>query len=106
MDREAVLKLLEELKAEMKETLGDQLVGLLLFGSYSRGDYSASSDVDLLILADGELSRAEKDAIDDLTAERSLRYDVVISAIVYPSKTFQEYSTPFLLSVKEDGIAI
>ncbi len=106
MNREAVLKLLEELKAEMKETLGDKLVGLLLFGSYSRGDYSASSDVDLLILADGELSRAEKDAIDDLIADYSLRHDVVISAIVYPSKTFQEYSTPFLLSVKEDGIAI
>ena len=106
MDREAVLKLLEELKAKMKETLGDKLVGLLLFGSYSRGDYSASSDVDLVILADGELSRAERDTIDDLIAEYSLRHDLVISAIVYPSKIFQEYSTPFLLSVKEDGIAI
>lgn len=106
LDREAVLKLLEELKAEMKEALGDKLVGLLLFGSYSRGDYSASSDVDLVILADGELSRAERDMIDDLIAERSFRHDVVISAIVYPSETFQEYSTPFLLSVKEDGIAI
>ena len=106
MDREAVLKILEDLKAEMKETLGDGLVGLLLFGSYSRGDYSASSDVDLVILADGELSRAERDAIDDLIAEYSLRHDLVISTIIYPSKTFQEYSTPFLLSVKEDGIAI
>lgn len=106
MDREAVLKLLEELKAEMKEALGDKLVGPLLFGSYLRGDYSASSDVDLVILADGDLSRAEGDAIDDLIAERSLRHDVAISAIVYPSKTFQEYSTPFLLSVKEDEIAI
>ena len=60
----------------------------------------------LLILADGELSRSERDAIDDLIAEYSLRHDVVISAIVYPSKVFLEYSTPFLLSVKEDGIAI
>ena len=107
MDREAVLKLLEKLKVEMKEKLGDKLVQLLLFGSYSIGDYSASSDVDLLILADGDLSRAERDQIDDLIAEYSLmRHDVVISAIVYPSKTFLEYSTPFLLSVKEDGIAI
>lgn len=96
MDREAVLKLLEKLKVEMKEKLGDKLVQLLLFGSYSIGDYSASSDVDLLILADGDLSRAERDQIDDLIAEYSLmRHDVVISAIVYPSKTFLEYSTPF-----------
>ncbi len=106
MDREAVLKLLEELKAEMKEALAEKLVGLLLFGSYSRGDYSASSDVDLVILVDRELSQAETDLIDDLIAEYSLRHDVVISAIVYPSKVFQEYSTPFLLSVKEDGVVI
>jgi len=106
LDCEAILKLLEELKAEMKEKLGDKLVQLLLVGSYSRGDYSASSDVDLVILADGDLSQAERDAIDDPIAEYSLRHDVVISAIAYPSKVFLEYSTPFLLSVKEDGIAI
>ena len=93
MDRKAVLKLLEELKAEMKESLGDKLVGLLLFGSYSRGDYSASSDVDLVILAEGVLSRAERDLIDDLIAERSLRHDVVISTIVNPSQSFHEEST-------------
>ena len=106
MNRKAVLKLFEELKAEMKELLGDRLVQLILFGSYSRRDHSESSDVDLVILADGEPSRAERDAIDDLIAERSLRHDVVISGIVYPSETFREYSTPFLLSVKEDRIAI
>jgi len=66
----------------------------------------ASSDVDLVILADGDLSRKERSKIDDLIADYSLSHDVVISAIVYPSKIFQEYSTPFLLSAKEDGIAI
>ncbi len=40
LSREAVLKLLEELKAEMKEKLGDKLAGLLLFGSHSTGDYT------------------------------------------------------------------
>lgn len=59
-DRKEVLKLLEELKAEMKEKLGDKLAGLLLFGSYSRGDYSASSDVDLLILSDGVSARRRR----------------------------------------------
>jgi len=39
-DRKEVLKLLEELKAEMKEKLGDKLAGLLLFGSHSTGDYT------------------------------------------------------------------
>jgi hypothetical protein len=105
-DRNVVLKLLEDLKAELLEMLGDKLVQLLLFGSYSRGDFSASSDVDLVILVDGDLSREEMDTIDDLIADYSLRHDLVISAIIYPSKIFQEYSTPFLLSVKEDGIAI
>jgi hypothetical protein len=72
----------------------------------SRGDFSASSDVDLVIIVDGDLSRTERNKIDDLIADHSLSHDVVISAIVYPSKIFREYSTPFLLSAKEGRITV
>lgn len=71
-----------------------------------RGDFSASSDVDLVIIVDGGLSWAERNKIDDLIADYSLSHYLVISAIIYPSKIFREYITPFLLSAKEDWIAI
>ncbi len=105
-ERKDILKLLADLKVEIRVILENKLIRILLFGSYSRGDFSASSDVDLMILVDGDLSREEREQIDDVIAEYSLEHDIVISGIVYPSKIFREYNTPFLLNVKEDGIKI
>ena len=101
-----ILDILRRFKAEVSDVLGDTFVDMLLYGSYSRGDFSEFSDVDVLILVKGRLSREENERIDDLVAEYSLRYDIVISCIIYPLRIFEEYNTPFLLNVKEEGIKI
>ncbi len=100
---EVILKML---KADLKAALGDRIGDLILFGSYSRGDYTEYSDVDLLILVKGTLQREEIRKVDDLIAKYSLKYDVVISGLVYPAETYQQFNTPFLLNIKEEGIAI
>lgn len=98
--------ILKRLKADLKAALGDKIGNLILFGSYSRGDYTEYSDVDLLILVKGTLRREETRKIDDLIASYSLKYDVVISGLVYPAETYQQFNTPFLLNIKEEGVAI
>jgi uncharacterized protein len=98
--------ILEDLKAEIKAAVGDKLFELILFGSYSRGDFTEYSDVDLLILVDPMLARQEMRKVDDLIASYSLKYDVVISGLVYPEEIYRKFNTPFLLNVKEQGIAI
>ena len=110
MDRtnegERILDILKGFRAEVSGVLGDTFVDMLLFGSYSGGDFSEFSDVDVLILVKGRLSREENERIDDLVAEYSLRYDIVISCIIYPLRIFEEYNTPFLLNVKGEGIKV
>lgn len=101
-----ILDILRRFRAEVSDVLGDTFVDMLLYGSYSRGDFSEFSDVDVLILVKGRLSREENERIDDLVAEYSLRYDIVISCIIYPLRIFEEYNTPFLLNVKGEGIKI
>ena len=34
----------------VQEILGDNLEKIILYGSYARGDYNASSDIDIMIL--------------------------------------------------------
>lgn len=101
-----VSSILRGLKADIKAAIGDKLVELILFGSYSRGDFTEYSDVDLLILVDRTLAREETRRVDDLIASYSLKYDVVISGLVYPAEIYRKFNTPFLLNVKEQGIAI
>jgi predicted nucleotidyltransferase len=103
LDIENILK---PLKGDLKEALGEKLSEVILFGSYSRGDYSQYSDIDLLILTESDLSKEQTQMVDDLVASHSLKYDVVVSVIVYPDETYRRFNTPFLQNVKEEGMAI
>jgi len=56
-------ELAEEISRLIRETLGDNLVSLALFGSVARGDFHPGSDVDLIVvckeLPDGFLKRID-----------------------------------------------
>jgi predicted nucleotidyltransferase len=101
-----VHSLLCDLKRDLRESLGDNLVDLVLFGSYSRGDYVEGSDIDLLILVEMGLTRGDNVAVDDLVSRYSLRYDIVISALVYTVRSYHEIDMPFFQNIREDGIRI
>jgi predicted nucleotidyltransferase len=98
--------ILKKLKKDLKAALGEKIGNLILFGSYSRGDNTEYSDVDLLILVNSRLTRDETRKVDDLIAGYSLEHDVVISGLVYPIETYQRFNTPFLLNIKEEGIVV
>ena len=98
--------ILKGLKKDLKAALGEKIGNLILFGSYSRGDNTEYSDVDLLILVNSRLTRDETRKVDDLIAGYSLEHDVVISGLVYPIDTYQRFNTPFLLNIKEEGIVV
>ena len=98
--------ILKRLKSDLKAALGDKIGDLILFGSYSRGDNTKYSDIDLLILINGRLTRYETRKVDDLIASYSLENDVVISGLVYPRETYHRFNTPFLLNIKEEGILV
>jgi len=46
---------LKELSARALETLGDEIQGLVLFGSFARGRETANSDIDLLVVVTGSV---------------------------------------------------
>ena len=98
--------ILKRLKKDLKVAMGGKIGDLILFGSYSRGDNTEYSDVDLLILVNSRLTRDETRKVDDLIADYSLEHDVVISGLVYPIETYQRFNTPFLLNIKEEGIVV
>ena len=98
--------ILKRLKKDLKAALGEKVGNLILFGSYSRGDNTEFSDVDLLILVNSRLTRDETRKVDDLIAGYSFEHDVVISGLVYPIDTYQRFNTPFLLNIKEEGIVV
>ncbi len=59
--------LLSEYLIEIQRIYGFHLKRVILYGSYARGDYTAESDIDIIILVD--LSDEEMDKYSDALAE-------------------------------------
>lgn len=55
-----VMSILSELSNLAKNSFGDKLTAVILYGSYARGDYDEYSDVDVMIIADINLSEFSK----------------------------------------------
>jgi predicted nucleotidyltransferase len=61
-----VNEILSFMFTNLQEILGHQFVGMYLFGSLANGDFDEHSDIDVLIVTDGELSAGTFSALQEL----------------------------------------
>ncbi|NJE25928.1 nucleotidyltransferase domain-containing protein [Thermococcus sp. MV5] len=98
--------LLRELKENLEKVLGDEIEDIILYGSYARGDYSKESDVDILLVVKQKLDLDKYEKINEIVTKLTLKYGVVVSILDYPKNAFMSLDSPFLQSVKREGIKI
>ena len=103
--------ILTEIAKIARETFGEQLDSVILYGSYARGDYTPDSDVDIMILVKGiapqDLWHYKKPIIKR-ESELGLQYDLVISATIKDIETFNQYldALPFYQNVLKEGLKV
>lgn len=106
--QEFVSVVMEEVIARVKNTFGNHLCQVILFGSYARGEQEEYSDMDIMVLVslnDEELKRYDDD-IAKIITDISIKYGVLPSII---DKNYDHFNhwvpyLPFYNNVKTEGI--
>ncbi len=97
--------ILDEFKIELRRLYGDRLKGILLFGSYARGDARAESDIDVMVILRGEVAPGrEIDRMIDVITELNLKHSVLLSVVPVAEEKYLRVNSPLLLDVRREGI--
>lgn len=100
-------QLLGELKHGLTGLLGGQFAGLYLFGSRARREERADSDVDVLVVLRGGFDYGDLiRRTSALASELSLKYDTVVSRAFVAEDRFAAETSPFLMNVRREAVAV
>jgi len=100
-------RLLRELREALEGLYGERLKGLVLYGSYARGDAEPGSDIDVAVVLEGAVDVYEEvERTGDVVSRLSLQTDTFISLMFVPREGFEARATVFLTVVNEEGVAV
>ena len=105
-----VQKVINTFVENIKKILGNRLKKVILYGSYARGDYNKSSDVDIMILTDLSDEEIEffRGPVSGIAFDIELETGVIISPLI---KNINKYNDridviPFYMNVNKEGVII
>ena len=87
--------ILQKLTQIYRSVYGENLVQVILYGSYARGDYHTDSDVDVVAIVHGDRKTLQQQLkkVWDSSCELELEYDTILSPTVSPYDAFTPYHT-------------
>ncbi len=111
-DKQRLKKILDAILAYSRNTFGDRLSDVILYGSYARGDNDDGSDIDVIVLVNMEKKElgAYMDGFDGLASRLSLEDEscTTVSLIVDSRPHVDKWleHIPFYQNVLSEGVRL
>jgi len=99
-DNLKITEIMQEAVTLSRETFGDALRQVWLFGSYARREATEDSDIDFCVV----LSEPVETWKYDFTMDILNRYDEVPSVFITDEVRFTESKIPVYEAIKEEGV--
>ena len=97
--------IIERFSSELKNRLGEKILGIYLFGSTAKGMDTEGSDIDILIVYSGIDERHLLEIASEISFNIACEYERVIETIPMSKQEFENSlgSSPFLWEVLKFG---
>ena len=102
--------ILESMAKAYQNIYGKELVTVLLYVSYARGDYEKDSDIDIVAIVHGnrlDLQNKLKE-IWGISSDLELEYRTIVSPTVIPYEEFEKYKNdlPYYRNIQKEGVKV
>ena len=102
-----IQKILVELRLHFEAIYGDRMVNMILFGSQARNDATVESDIDVMVVLRGTVKPGDEiSRTGEISAEISLKHDVVISCIFMSAERYATGQNPLIINVHREGVSV
>ncbi len=94
-------------KKGLQKLYGPRLKGLVLYGSYARGEATPDSDIDVaVILDDYENIWTEIKHYGALAQRLCLRFNVLVALYPIEEATWRSELSPLMINIRREGIPL
>lgn len=102
--------IIQQLAQIYRSVYGEDLVQVILYGSYARGDYDSQSDVDIVAIVQGDRAvlQDQLKKVWDISCELELEYNTILSPTVIPYDEFEKYQEdlPYYRNIVQEGVVV
>jgi uncharacterized protein (UPF0332 family)/predicted nucleotidyltransferase len=99
----SVQPILADLQQHVQAHYAGRLAGLVLFGSYARGDAVIGSDVDVLVVLQGTEQPQDRAFASDLTYKLLQHYDILLSLRHTTLDRYLHEQSPLMINIRREG---
>ena len=100
-------KVIEEFRVGLREAFPTEFSGMVLYGSYARGEETEGSDIDVIVLFKStDAAAASKTKVDELAYSILVESDAFVSPVPMSELKYWMGRSPFFFNVKREGIFI
>jgi Predicted nucleotidyltransferases len=102
--------ILQRIAEIYRSVYGKELVKIVLYGSYARGDYKSDSDIDIAAIVQGDRAVLQEQLkqVWDASSDLELEYGTILSPTVIPYEEFEKYrdDLPYYQNIVQEGVDI
>ena len=105
-------KIIDDFVTQVKKLLGKKIKKVILYGSYARGDYNESSDIDIMILTDltdDEIVKYRREIVHlAYDIEYDNDFEISLSPLLKNIDKFNYWleALPFYMNVQKEGVVL